>query len=81
MDAALRQRGEPVRDDTLGASGIVYEVGPHRLEYLTPDDASSPLAAHLAADKPLPWRISFKTAGAARSVAPDAAAGVRIEFV
>ena len=81
MDAALRQRGEPVQNVDLKASGIVYQVGPHRLEYLTPEDASSPLAAHLAADKPLPWRISFKTKGAARSVAPEDAAGVRIKFV
>lgn len=81
MDAALRQRGQPVQDDKLSASGIVYRVGPHRLQYLKPYDASSPLAAHLAADAPLPWQISFKTAGAARSVAPAAAAGVRIDFV
>lgn len=81
MDAALRQRGEPVQNDDLSASGIVYQVGPHRLEYLTPEDPSSPLAAHLAANNPLPWRISFKTSGAARSVAPEAAANVRIDFV
>jgi len=81
MDAALRQRGKSVRDDNLSASGIVYEIGPHQLEYLTPDDASSPLAAHLAADLPLPWRISFKTSGAPCSLAPEDAAGVRIDFV
>ena len=81
MDAALGQRGQPMRDGELGASGIVYDVGPHRLEYLTPDDESSPLAAHLAADRPLPWRIRFMTSGASRSIAPEYAAGVRIDFV
>ena len=81
MDAALGQRGVPLRDSDLRASGIAYQVGPHRLEYLTPDDESSPLSDHIQADNPVPWRIRFKTSGAARSVAPEAAAGVRIEFV
>ena len=44
MSAALGGKGEPARADALNASGIVYQVGPHRLEYLTPDDESSPLA-------------------------------------
>ena len=60
MDAALRQRGQPVRDGDLRASGIVYQVGPHRLEYLTPEDESSPLYNHLQANNPVPWRICFK---------------------
>ena len=81
MDAALRQPGKPVRDGDLRASGVVYQVGPHRLEYLTPDEESSPLAAHIAANSPLPWRIRFNTSGRARSIAPKAAAGVRIDFV
>ena len=81
MDAALRQRGKPARDDNLRATGVAYQVGPHRLEYLTPEDDSSPLAAHLAANAPLPWRIRFKTEGEARSIAPEAAAGVRMDFL
>ncbi len=80
MDAALRSEGEPVRDSALKASGIVYQVGPHRLEYLKPNDDSSPLHAHIAADAPVPWRIRFKTDGAARSITPDDAAGLRIEL-
>ncbi len=81
LSTALRQTGEPLQDEALGARGVVYQVGPHRLEYLTPADESSPLAAHLAANRPLPWRIRFKTAGAPRYIAPEAAAGVRIELV
>ncbi|MCY3781436.1 MAG: VOC family protein [Chloroflexi bacterium] len=81
MDAALRSEGEPVRDSALNASGVVYQVGPHRLEYLTPNDSSSPLQRHIDANAPLPWRVRFKTDGAARSIAPSDAAGVRIELV
>ncbi len=81
MDAALQTKAAPVQDEALGARGIIYQVGPHRLEYLTPADDSGPLHEHLAANRPLPYRIRFKTAGAARSIAPDDAAGVRIELV
>ena len=81
MGAALGQRGESVVDEALGAEGVAYQVGAHRLEYLSPTDDSSPLHAHLAADKPLPYRIRFKSDGAKRAVDPDSAAGARIEFV
>ena len=81
MSAALGAAGEPVHDDENHARGVAFEVGGHRLEYLTPHDERSPLHDHLQAGKPLPWRIRFKTTGEARSIAPDAAAGVRIELV
>ena len=81
MDAALRTQAEPVHDDKLKATGFVYTVGPHRLEYLAPADDSSPLRQHIATNAPVPWRIGFKTSGAARSIAPADAAGVRIEWV
>ena len=57
MSAALSKTGEPTRDEELRASGIVYQVGPHRLEYLTPDDESSPLHEHIALNRPVPYRI------------------------
>ena len=81
MDAALQREAEPLRDAALNATGIVYQVGPHRLEYLSPDDASSPLHQHIAAKKPVPWRASFKTEGEPRAIAPEFAAGARIDLV
>ena len=80
MSAALGLKGEAVRDESLRASGVVFEVGPHRLEYLTPDDESSPLHEHIARNRPLPYRIRFKTSGAKHAVDPVAAGGARIEF-
>lgn len=68
MSAALGGKGAPTRDDALGAAGIVFEVGPHRLEYLRPDDESSPLHEHLALNKPVPYRIRFKTDGRKYSI-------------
>ena len=81
MDAALQSRAVPVQDEALNATGIVYQVGSLRLEYLRPADESSPLQRHLAEDKPLPWRIRFKTTGPNQAIAPADAAGVRIELV
>ena len=81
MDAALKVAAEPLRDEALNASGIAYQVGAHRLEYLSPISESSPLHAHIAANRPLPWRIRFKTDGESRVIAPQDAAGVRIELV
>lgn len=80
MSAALRESGTPIRDDTLNASGLVYQVGPHQLEYLTPDDKSSPLHGHIALNRPVPYRIRFRTTGAKSEIDPDNAAGARIGF-
>ena len=80
MDAALGMEAVSVQDVALNASGIVYQVGSHRLEYLRPLDESSPLHAHIAAGSPAPWRIRLRTDGQARAYAAEDAAGVRIEF-
>lgn len=81
MSAALGSAGEAVQDIELRARGVVYEAGGHRLEYLTPLDERSPLHDHLEAEKPLPWRIRFKTTGEPGVIAPDTAAGVRLELI
>lgn len=81
MSAALGVKGEPARDEALKATGVVYTVGSHRLEYLMPDDERSPLYEHIARNKPAPYRIRFKTAGQQRMVDPAEAAGARIEFI
>lgn len=81
MSATLGVEGAPIRDNALEAAGVVYEVGPHRLEYLSPTGESSPLGAHIALNRPLPYRIRFKTSGRKYAVDPEAAAGARVEFV
>ena len=80
MSAALGNEGEPTRDDALNASGVGFDVGPHRLEYLAPDDESSPLRQHIAQNKPVPYRIRFKRDGRTRSVDRKTASGALIEF-
>lgn len=78
IGAALGQAGEPVHDVDLKGSGVVFQAGPHRLEYLSPNDASSPLHAHIEANRPAPFRIQFHTNGEPRTISPDVAAGLRI---
>ena len=81
MSAVTGAAGETVRDDELSASGLCLRVGEHTLEYLTPDSAEGPVAAHLAANRPAPYRARFKTTGKARRWGPDEAEGARVELI
>ena len=81
MGAVLGQDGQASIDEDLGASGIRFEVGSHILEYLSPRDPSSPLRAHLAANRPAPYRVSFKTRGSSASFGTEQAEGVRMVFL
>ena len=81
IGTALGQAGEPVHDVNLKASGVLFQAGRHRLEYLKPDDAGSPLHAHIEANRPTPFRIQFHTDGAPRTISPDDAAGLRIALI
>jgi len=81
MAAVLGQAGRPIADEALGAAGLRFELGGQALEYLAPTRASGPLAAHLAAKRPAPYRISFKTTGAAATFGPEATEGLRIALL
>ncbi len=81
MSAVLGVEGQAITDDAAGASGIRFDVGGHRLDYLAPDREDSPLAAHLAGKRAAPFSVSFRTAGEARRFGPEEAEGVRIELV
>ncbi len=75
--------GEPesVSYDDLKASGLRFTVGGHILEYLAPNDESSPLHAHIEQHKPVPYRVSFTTNGDKSTLSPDDTEGVRITLV
>ena len=81
MSAVTGMASEPVQDDELNASGLRLTVGAHTLEYLRPDSDEGPLAAHLAANRPAPYRVRFKTTGVARRWGPAETAGARVELV
>ena len=78
MALVLGTEGQPVADEALSASGTRFEVGSHTLEYLAPDHDDSPLNTHLAANKPAPYRVSFKTTGGSAVYGPDQTEGVHL---
>ncbi|MCY3832002.1 MAG: VOC family protein [Chloroflexi bacterium] len=81
MEAVTGAASESVINDELAAGGLRLRVGDHRLEYLAPAGEAGPLAAHLAAKRPPPYGLRFKTAGEARQYDPAVAEAVRIELV
>ena len=81
MAAVLGIEGEVIRDDELDAVGRRFAVGTHLLEYLQPASEAGPLVAHLASQSPLPYRVSFKTDGAARNISPAQSEGVRMSLL
>ena len=60
MSAVLGAEEQAVEDDAAGAVGIRLEVGGHRLEYLAPNAADSPLGAHLAANRAAPYSVKLQ---------------------
>jgi hypothetical protein len=59
--AVLRQEGEPLRREDLFARGVRFMAGPHALEFLAPEQASSPLSPWLEARGAGPWSVTLKT--------------------
>ncbi|MCB9460749.1 MAG: VOC family protein [Anaerolineaceae bacterium] len=57
----LGHSGTPTTDADLDARGMVYTFGPHKLRFLTPNSASSPLAAHLSNHAPVLYQVSLVT--------------------
>ena len=81
MSAVLGVEGQPVADEAADAKGMRFQVGGHALDYLEPNSAGGPLAAHLAGNRPIPYSVTFKSAGAAKQFDPAETQGVRIELL
>ena len=58
-EAVLGQTGTAITDDSLNASGRRYSVGPHTLEFLLPEDASSPLVHWMRIFGPSPFAATL----------------------
>ena len=80
MSAGLRQEAESYQDEALDAVAARFTIGGHTLEYLSPRSDESPVSAHLAANRPAPFGMRFKTSGETRSFSLDETEGVRIEL-
>ena len=51
----LGARGERIESPELGAEGLLFKAGPHRLNFLTPRTATSPLVDWLRTYGPSPY--------------------------
>jgi catechol 2,3-dioxygenase-like lactoylglutathione lyase family enzyme len=60
--AVLGQAGREVTRDDLEAAGAGFTVGPHRLEFVTPRTATSPLQGWLRARGSSPYAATLRTA-------------------
>ncbi len=57
----LGVEGQPITDASLRAAGLSYQAGAHRLEFLTPQDAASPLGDWLRKFGPSPFSALLRS--------------------
>lgn len=77
----LGTSGKTVERDDLKATGLVYTVGEHQLQYLSPKSSDSPLQKATDANNPIPWSVVFTTTGEAQPMHTQETMGVRMAFV
>jgi Glyoxalase-like domain len=61
----LGAKGDRVVDARLAGEGLRYYAGPHRLDFLAPCDAASPLVDWMRRFGPSPYSAVLKSTGAA----------------
>ena len=61
-ETALGTAATAFADDMVGARGIYFTVGPHKVEFVTPADPQSPLNGWLRAYGPSPYGATLTTA-------------------
>ena len=61
----LGARGERIESPELGAEGLLFKAGPHRLNFLTPRTATSPLVDWLRTYGPSPYSAVLRGADSA----------------
>jgi len=71
--AVLRQHGEELRREDMLARGVRFRAGPHALELMAPEQASSPLSARLKTRGAGPWSMALKTSASPHTLDEDKA--------
>jgi hypothetical protein len=59
--AVLHQSGEPLQREDIGARGVRFRAGPHRLEFIAPEQPSSLLSSRLETRGAGPWEVALET--------------------
>jgi catechol 2,3-dioxygenase-like lactoylglutathione lyase family enzyme len=74
--------GEQVENKALGAAGLRFVLGPHRLEFLSPLDPQSPLVNWLKLYGPSPYSADLHSAATVdHMLEPSLAHGARFYFI
>jgi catechol 2,3-dioxygenase-like lactoylglutathione lyase family enzyme len=71
--AVLRQQGEETRREDILARGVRFCAGPHALELMAPEQASSPLSARLNTRGAGPWSMALRTSASPQTLDADKA--------
>jgi hypothetical protein len=71
--AVLRQHGEELPRQDMLARGVRFRAGPHTLEFIAPEQASSPLSPWLKVRGAGPWSVALKTSASAHTLDEDKA--------
>ena len=75
----LGTRGEIIHSDLLRAEGLCYSIGPQRVEFLKPSDASSPLVNWLREFGPSPYSALFRSSpSSSRTLPPQLSHGANL---
>jgi hypothetical protein len=79
---ALGRPGQPIVRSDLGGRGVRFTVGPHTLEFLAAQEASSPLHTWLAARGASPFEATLRMAAGHRgALDPARTLGARLTLV
>ncbi len=72
--------GAPIQRANVDASGVEFQIGPHRVELLAPKGTSGPLAEHLRARGPSPYEAVLAGAKPYLRLDPEKLDGARLRF-
>ncbi len=76
----LGRPGMPLQRADLDASGVEFQIGPHRIELLAPKDTAGPLAEHLRARGPSPYEAALAGAKPYLHLDSQKLDGARLRF-
>jgi catechol 2,3-dioxygenase-like lactoylglutathione lyase family enzyme len=78
----LGRPGQPIVRSDVGGRGVRFTVGPHTLEFLAPQETTSPLRTWLAARGASPYEATLRTvAGHRDALDPARTLGARLTLV
>jgi len=79
--AVLGAEGREIRRDDVRGAGVRFTVGPHRLDFVAPDGAGTPLDEWLRQHGGSPYAATLRAAAGGGALDPTLALGARLALV